>query len=77
MTDCDKICDVLAVLKKENIRNSKKFLASNEKKNHLSARTRWRVLSNCIGMTLTVLLHYPISAEIGTADSQSDLKILL
>ena len=33
MTDYDKICDVLAVLKKENIRNSKKFLASNEKKN--------------------------------------------
>jgi len=28
----DKICDVLALLKKENTRNSKKFLASNEKK---------------------------------------------
>ena len=28
----NKICDVLAVLKKESLRNSKKFLASNEKK---------------------------------------------
>ena len=73
----NKICDVLAVLKKESLRNSKKFLASNEKKSHLSARTRWRVLSNYIGMTRTVLLHYPISAEIRTVDSQSDLKILL
>ena len=48
-----------------------------KKKSHLSARTRWRVLSNYIGMTRTVLLHYPISAEIRTVDSQSDLKILL
>ena len=74
----NKICDVLAVLEKESLRNSEKFLASNEKKkSHLSARTRWRVLSNYIGMTRTVLLHYPISAEIRTVDSQSDLKILL
>ena len=74
----NKICDVLALLKKRNTRNSKKFLASNEKKkSHLSTRTRWRVLSNYIGMTRIVLLHCPISAEIGTVDSQSDLKILL
>ena len=48
-----------------------------KKKSHLSARTRWRVLSNYIGMKRTVVLHYPISAEIRTVDSQSDLKILL
>ena len=29
------------------------------------------------GMTRTVLLHYPISGEIRTVDSQSDLRILL
>ena len=32
---------------------------------------------NYIGMTRIVLLHCPIRAEIGTVDSQSDLKILL
>ena len=28
-----------------------------------------------LGMTRTVLLHCPISAEIRTVDSQSDLRI--
>ena len=73
----NKICDVLAVLKKESLRNSKKFLASNEKKKPFKCAYAWRVLSNYIGMTHTVVLHYPISAEIRTVDSQSDLKILL
>ena len=31
-------------------------------------------LSNHLGMTDTVLLHCPISAEIRTLDSQSDLR---
>ena len=31
------------------------------KKSHLSTHVRWRVLSNNLGMTGTVLLHRPIS----------------
>ena len=38
---------------------------------------QWHILSNYLGMTRTVLLHCPISAEIRTIDSQSDLCILL
>jgi len=38
---------------------------------------RWHVQSSYLGMTPTVLLHCPISAEIKTVDSQSDLGILL
>ena len=30
-----------------------------------------------LGMMRTALLHYPISAEIRTVDSQSDVRILL
>ena len=47
------------------------------KKRPLSARVRWRILSNYLGMTGTVLLPRPISAEIRTVDSQSDLRIFL
>ena len=50
---------------------------NSKKKSHLSALVWWHVLSNYLGMTCTVLLHCPISAEIRTADSQSDLRILL
>ena len=35
------------------------------------------LLCNYIGMTRTVLLHCPISPEIRTVDSQSDLKIVI
>ena len=38
---------------------------------------QWHILSNYLGMTRTVLLHCPISVEIRTIDSQSDLCILL
>ena len=37
----------------------------------------WHVLSNYLGMTCTILLHSPISAEIKIVDSQSNLRILL
>ena len=30
-----------------------------------------------LGLTRTILLHYPISTEIRTVDSQSDLRIFL
>ena len=33
--------------------------------------------ANYIGMMRTVLLHCPISPEIRTVDSQSDLKIVI
>ena len=35
------------------------------------------LLCNYIGMTRTVLLRCPISPEIRTVDSQSDLKIVI
>ena len=34
-----------------------KAFARSDKKSHLSARAQWRVLSNYLGMTCTVLLH--------------------
>ena len=46
------------------------------KKAIFSARVRRRVLSN-LGMTRSVYFHCPISAEIRTVDSQSDLRIFL
>ena len=36
-----------------------------------------QTMSNFFGITHTVLLYFPISAEIGTIESQSDLRIFL
>ena len=47
------------------------------KKKAIQARAWWRVLSNYLGMTRTVLFNCPIKAEMRTVDSQSDLRILL
>ena len=50
----------------------REFLASSERKNS-SAPARWCVLSNYLCRTRTVLIfHWPLNAEIRTADSQSD-----
>ena len=65
----NKMGNVLALLKITKKEIPRIFLLS-VKKSHLSARARWRVLS-------TFLLHCPISGKIKTADSQSDLRILL
>ena len=48
------------------------------KKSHLnlSERMQWCILSNYLGITSTVL-HCPISAEMRTVDSPSDMRILL
>ena len=51
------------------------FFASSEKKPF--KYVWWHVLYNYLGMMHTVLLHCPISAELRTVDSQSDLRILL
>ena len=51
------------------------FFASSEKKP--VKYVRWHVLYNYLGMMHTVLLHCPITAELRTVDSQSDLRILL
>ena len=67
----NKICDTLGFLKLRK-KKFREFFISSEN-SHLSAR----VLSNYLGMMRTVLLHCPISAEIRTVDSQSDLRILL
>ena len=58
------------------MRNLESFFVSS-KKSHLSVHMQWHILSNYLGMTRTVLLHCPISADIRTIDSQSDLCILL
>ena len=48
-----------------------------KKKPFKNARSMARTVQSFLGMTRTVLLHCPISAEIRTVDSQSDLRILL
>ena len=62
----NKICDIISYFLNQNTRNSKFCFASS-----------WRVLSNYLGMTRTVLSNCPIKAEIRAVDSQSDLTILL
>ena len=69
------ICHVLAPLKINNSRISKSFLASSEKRAILVQMAR--TVRYYIGMMRTVRLHSPISAEIRTVDSQSNLRILL
>ena len=56
------LCDVLALLKIKNTRNSRCFLASKEKK--LFKCTWWRILSNYIGLTRTVLLELKSNLRI-------------
>ena len=73
----NEICDIIGYFLNQNTRNSEIFIASSEKKSHLSARVMARILSNYLGMTRTVLLNCPIKAEIRAAESQSDLTILL
>ena len=71
----NKICDILGFFKLKHKKFWESFFAGGEK-SHLSARMLWCVLSSYSGMTSTVLLHCPTSAEIRTVDSQSDLRIL-
>ena len=61
----DKICDVLGFFKIQT-KEIPRFFFPAVKKGHLSAHEQ-----------CTVLLHCPISAEIRTVDSQSDLRIFL
>ena len=69
------ICDVLAPLKIKNTRIFKSFLASSEKRAILVQMAH--TVRYYIGMMRTVRLHCPVSAEIRTVDSQSNLRILL
>ena len=64
----NKICDILASSSIIKTRNSKSFFLLAVKKKPFK-RTH--------AMMRTLLLHCPISAEIRTVDSQSDLRILL
>ena len=57
-----RICDFLGFFKSKHKKFSKSFLLAVNKKRH--------VLSNYLGMTYTVLLPCPISAEISTINSQ-------
>ena len=74
----NKNCDILGYFLNQNTRNSKFCFASSEKKkNKTFKRAGWRVPSNYLGMTRTVLLNCPIKAEIRAVDNQLDLTILL
>ena len=53
------------------------FFASSEKKKPLKSTCVMAHTVQLLSVTRAVLLHCPISAEIGTVDSQSDLRILL
>ena len=72
----NKICNIIGYFLNQNTRNSKFCFASSEKKKPFK-RARWRVVSNYLGLTRTLLLNCPIKAEIRAVDSQSDLTILL
>ena len=77
----DRLITLSKVMKKgsffkQKLKKIQGFFAS-FKKSHLSESVRWRVLSNYLGMTHTVLLNCRIKAEIWTVDSQTDLRILL
>ena len=74
----NKICDFLGLflIKTQEFWNSESFFVSSEKCD-FGAHVLWRVLSYYLGMTCTVIIHCPISAEIRIVDSQSDLRLLL
>ena len=72
--DSNSLCNHTSDLFNHEYDYRPNWTASSEK-SHLSARVP--VLSNFLGMMSILLLHCPISAEIRTIDSQSDLKILL
>ena len=61
----NKICDILGFFKLV-------FFLPAEKKSHLSARVRWCVLSNHLGMTRTVLLHCPIKVMLHETSRNDD-----
>ena len=73
----NKICNIVSYFLNQNTRNSTFCFASSEKKKPFKRARDWRVLSNYLGMTRTLLLNCPIKAEIRAVDSQSDLRILL
>ena len=63
----NKLCDILGFFLIKTPEIARVFFARSEKKPFKRARA----------MARTVLLHCPISAEVRTFDSQSDLRILL
>ena len=70
------ICDVLAPLKiKQTQEFPRVFLLAVKKKAILVQMAR--TVRYYIGMMRTVRLHCPVSAEIRTVDSQSNLRIWL
>ena len=53
------------------------FFASSEKKKPLKSTYAMEHTVQLLSVTRAVLLHCPVSSEIGTVDSQSNLRILL
>ena len=67
------ICDILGFLKSKHEKFREFFATGTEKKPFKSARDGVTIQFYHLGMMCTVLLHCPISVEIRTVDSQSDL----
>ena len=57
----NKICDIIGIFK---LKQKIPRVFAGREKSHLSARVRWCVLSNNLGMTRTVLLHCPIKVML-------------
>ena len=53
----NKICDTIGIFK---VKQKIPRVFAGREKSHLSARVRWCVLSNHLGMTRTVLLYYTV-----------------
>ena len=68
--NCNKICDISGFFKIRTEEVLRVFWLVMKKE---SARVQWHVLSNYLGMTCTVLLHCPISAEIRTVGIVSQI----
>ena len=68
---------ILGFFENQNKRNSLSCFATDSEKKPLKFKCLMAPTVQYLGIMRTVLLHCPISAEIRTVNSQSDLRILL
>ena len=69
--------DILGFFDNQNTRNSLSCFATGSEKKPFKFKCLMAPTVQYLGIMRTVLLHCPISAEIRTVNSQSDLRILL
>ena len=70
----NKICDIFSFSKIKTQHIPTVFFARIKNKKPFKCM---QTMSNYFGITHTALLYFPISAEIRTIESQSDLRIFL